>query len=197
MDMEVSPSGWLRWPGGLIKCAVGRNGFLYEKKEGDGCTPVGTFPLRRVFYRPDRLSRPVTQLPCDALTRNDGWCDDPADPRYNRFVRLPYRASAETLWRDDGVYDLIVVLGYNDAPVMPGKGSAIFLHIARDGYAPTEGCIAVSREDLLFMLPECTTDSLITMKPVGSSGGGGRSPKMDLPLSPGMLPDRGAGYGGF
>lgn len=95
---------------------------------------------------------PVTKLPVRALAPYDGWCDAPGDSRYNRLVRLPYPASAEQLWRGDHLYDLIVVVGYNDAPVVPGKGSAIFLHVARANYAPTAGCVAFARGHLLRIL---------------------------------------------
>jgi L,D-peptidoglycan transpeptidase YkuD (ErfK/YbiS/YcfS/YnhG family) len=108
--------------------------------------------LREVFYRADRIARPVTALPVRPLAAHYGWCDAPADARYNRLVRLPYGASTERLWRADRVYDLIVVVGYNDAPVVPGKGSAIFLHVARANYAPTAGCVAFARSHLLAIL---------------------------------------------
>ncbi len=137
-----------------VRCALGPGGVVAaeDKREGDGKSPIGVWPLRRVLYRPDRGGRPVTRLPIQALAPDDGWCDDPADRNYNRPVDLPYPASAERLWRDDHVYDLIVVLGHNDAPVVPGAGSAIFLHLARDGYAPTQGCIALARDDLDALL---------------------------------------------
>lgn len=147
-------TGRLRWPGGEARCALGRSGVVPAavKREGDGATPLGAWPMRRLFWRPDRLDRPATALPVEALIPEVGWCDDPADPLYNRPVILPYQASHERLWREDAVYDLIVELGYNDDPVVPGRGSAIFLHLARPDYAPTEGCIACAREDLLALL---------------------------------------------
>jgi L,D-peptidoglycan transpeptidase YkuD (ErfK/YbiS/YcfS/YnhG family) len=125
-----------------------------EKQEGDGATPAGDFVMRQVLYRPDRLAEPATRLPVQALEPDDGWCDAPDDPAYNRPVLLPYRASAETLWREDGIYDLIVVLGHNDDPVVPGRGSAIFLHLAREDFGPTAGCVALSCDDLLKILAE-------------------------------------------
>ena len=110
--------------------------------------------MREVWFRADRLPAPATGLPRHALDRKDGWCDDPADPAYNRHVRLPYPASCEELWRADGLYDVIVPLGYNDAPVVPGLGSAIFLHVARHDFAPTAGCVALAPADLLVVLRE-------------------------------------------
>lgn len=116
------------------------------------------------WYRPDRLaSPPLTALPVRALTPADGWCDDPADPAYNRPITLPYPASHEQLWRDDGVYDVIVVLGHNDDPPVPGSGSAIFMHVARSGYVGTEGCIALALPDLLAVLADCGPSSTISV----------------------------------
>jgi L,D-peptidoglycan transpeptidase YkuD (ErfK/YbiS/YcfS/YnhG family) len=129
--------------------------MVVAKREGDGATPVGCWPLRCVFYRPDRLACPSTRLATAALAENAGWCDDPADAAYNRPVTLPYRGRHERLWREDDLYDVIVPLGYNDAPVSPGRGSAIFLHVAAAGFAPTEGCIALALPDLLAVLAHC------------------------------------------
>lgn len=149
MDIDVFPDsvgrGTLRWRGKDYPCTLGRSGISRNKREGDGATPIGAFALRTVLYRPDRLPRPVTRLPCTALDPSDGWCDAPNDAAYNRAVKHPYGASAERLWRDDGLYDMIVVLGYNDDPVVPGAGSAIFFHISRPDGGPTEGCIAVTK----------------------------------------------------
>ena len=135
------------------RCALGRTGCRVLKREGDGATPSGEWPVREVFFRPERLRRPKTQLPLRAIARSDGWCDAPRDRNYNRRVVHPYPASAEHLWRTDGLYDIVVVLGYNDAPRIDGRGSAIFLHCAWDDYAPTRGCIAVRRADLFRLLP--------------------------------------------
>lgn len=147
-------SGFLVWPGGRARCALGRGGVApaADKREGDGASPLGVWPMRQVFWRADRLARPETALPADALIPEAGWCDDPASPFYNLPVLLPFAASHEKLWREDEVYDLIVVLGYNDDPIVAGRGSAIFLHIARPDFSPTEGCVACAREDLLALL---------------------------------------------
>jgi L,D-peptidoglycan transpeptidase YkuD (ErfK/YbiS/YcfS/YnhG family) len=155
MELEVYANGRAEWNDKPLRCALGRNGVREDKREGDGATPEGLFPMRRVLYRPDRISPPETMLPCEALTPKDGWCDDPDDDNYNCQVALPYSAHCESLWRDDGIYDLLVVLGYNDAPVGRGRGSAIFLHLARPGFAPTEGCIALTKSDLLAVLASC------------------------------------------
>lgn len=155
MEITVFADGRLTWPGGSIRCTLGRGGVLADKREGDGGTPVGAYPLRRVLWREDRLPRPETALPAAPLARTDGWCDDPADPAYNRPVTLPYPASHEELWREDGVYDVIVVLGHNDDPVVPGLGSAVFLHVARPDWEPTAGCVALPLPDLLRLLKDC------------------------------------------
>lgn len=147
--------------GKRYRCALGRAGILTDKKEGDGGTPRGTFPLREVFFRADRLEKPATGLPIRATANNDGWADDSALPDYNTRVTLPYQGSHESLWREDHVYDVIVVVGYNDAPPVPGKGSAIFIHLAREGYTPTAGCIAFSQADLLEILGQLQDGSMI------------------------------------
>ena len=152
LDIVVSSARVARGGRLAFRCALGRTGIRVDKREGDGATPAGVFPLREVLYRADRVARPATALPVRPLEPHDGWCDAPTDARYNRLVRLPYGASAEQLWRADRLYDLIVVVGYNDAPVVPGKGSAIFLHVARANYAPTAGCVAFARGHLLRIL---------------------------------------------
>jgi L,D-peptidoglycan transpeptidase YkuD (ErfK/YbiS/YcfS/YnhG family) len=154
MDLIVSASGEAHWGEQVWRCAVGPAGVSANKREGDGATPVGRFPLRRLLYRPDRLERPTTALPTAPLSPRDGWCDDPADALYNRLVRLPYPARHERLWREDRLYDLLVVVGHNDDPVVPGAGSAVFLHVAKPDFAPTGGCVALSAGDLLAFLAD-------------------------------------------
>jgi L,D-peptidoglycan transpeptidase YkuD (ErfK/YbiS/YcfS/YnhG family) len=136
-----------------IPCALGRGGVVSAKREGDGGTPAGRFALAAVLYRPDRGPRPLSGLPVIALGKNSGWCDDPADRAYNCAVELPYPASAEHLWRDDHLYDVIVVIDYNMHPVRPGAGSAIFLHIAAPDFSPTAGCVAIPLAALRRLLP--------------------------------------------
>ena len=117
-----------------------------------------------MFYRPDKGPPPETGLPVIGLKPEDGWSDDPSEPSYNRLVPLPCRGSHERLWREDGLYDLIVELGYNDDPVVAGAGSAIFLHVARAGYAPTEGCIALAQEELRAVLKLLGGGSVIEIR---------------------------------
>jgi L,D-peptidoglycan transpeptidase YkuD (ErfK/YbiS/YcfS/YnhG family) len=163
MDLIVGADGWARFGGRRCRAALGPAGLSLAKREGDGATPIGGFTCRMLYFRPDRLAVPFTGLSKTALTPQDGWCDAPGDANYNRLVRLPYPASAEPLWRADEVYDLIVPLGYNDAPAIPGLGSAIFLHLARPGYPPTHGCVALALEDLLGFLALADSGSRVVI----------------------------------
>lgn len=146
------------------RCAIGRAGVTSHKREGDGCTPRGTFRLLAALYRPDRLPRPATSLPLSAIDPNAGWCDDPADRNYNRAVRLPYAARHENLWREDHLYDVVVVLDYNIDPVTPGAGSAIFLHLGHEDFAPTSGCIVVSLATMHRLLPRLSRETVIEVR---------------------------------
>jgi L,D-peptidoglycan transpeptidase YkuD (ErfK/YbiS/YcfS/YnhG family) len=146
-----------------LPCALGRSGRRALKREGDGATPIGSFAIREAFYRADRLARPPTALPLRPIGLSDGWCDDPLDRNYNRRVRHPYPTSAERLWRSDHLYDLVVVLGYNDRPRVAGRGSAIFMHVAGPGFAPTAGCIALCLPDLQRLLEEVPRGAVVTI----------------------------------
>ena len=148
---------------GIRPAALGRGGVRALKREGDGGTPLGRFPVRQVLYRADRIRRPRTQLPLRAIRDHDGWCDDPTSRNYNRLVVLPTRRSAEGLKRADHLYDLVLVLGYNDRPRVRGKGSAIFVHLARPCFPPTDGCIALSRYDLTMLLAQLRHGSSIVV----------------------------------
>lgn len=165
MDILVESQGWLQGPTGRLRCALGRGGVRADKREGDGATPVGCFPLREALYRADRIAAPATALPLRSIAATDGWCDDPADPAYNRPVTLPHPARHERLWREDGLYDLVVVLGYNDDPPRPGAGSAIFLHAARPGLLPTEGCVALPLSDLVALVARCAPGDRLCVRP--------------------------------
>lgn len=135
-----------------LPCALGRGGTRVLKREGDGATPWGRFGLKTVYFNSLAVRRPVTALAVQPIGVDDGWCDASSDRNYNRPVRHPYPASAERLWRGDGLYDLVVVLDYNIRPRARHRGSAIFMHVARPGFEPTEGCIALRRRDLLKVL---------------------------------------------
>lgn len=161
MDLLVTPDGCAQWGEARLRCAIGAGGVRTDKREGDMATPSGAFPLRCVLFRGDRVTLPGLAVPVLPLGKIDGWCDSPGDPAYNRMVRLPYPASAERLWRDDQVYDVIGVLGHNDAPPLPGRGSAIFLHVATADFAPTAGCVALPINDLITVLREADVTTCV------------------------------------
>ena len=164
MQVVVEPSGILRWAGKSVPCAIGRSGVSTAKREGDGATPTGTFPLREVFYRPDRVAGLISHLPMRHITPADGWCDAPDDPAYNRHVRLPYPSSAEALWREDQLYDIVVVVGYNDDPPRSGLGSAIFVHLMHPDGEPTEGCVALASSELTALVRQLGPGSTLTIR---------------------------------
>jgi L,D-peptidoglycan transpeptidase YkuD (ErfK/YbiS/YcfS/YnhG family) len=151
----------MTFAGWTSPCAIGRSGMKVLKREGDGATPLGRYGLRRVFHRAERERRPAGRLPSRALRPDDGWCDDPQDGRYNCLVRLPFHSGHERMWRDDSLYDLVVVLSHNERPRVRGLGSAVFLHVARPGLSPTEGCVAVQKPTLRRLLALCGPDSTI------------------------------------
>jgi L,D-peptidoglycan transpeptidase YkuD (ErfK/YbiS/YcfS/YnhG family) len=149
-----------------IPCSIGRGGLLAaaDKREGDGASPIGNWPIRALLLRPDRVALPDgMKLPWRWIRPDDGWSDDVRDPAYNRPVRHPHGFSAEKLWRDDELYDVIVILGHNDAPPVAGAGSAIFFHCWRDG-AATEGCVAIAKAEMLALLPALAPDDTIEIR---------------------------------
>lgn len=144
--------GWIVAGPIRLSCALGRAGPVRTKREGDGGTPVAAMRVLGIHYRPDRTPRPRSGVPVRPISPADGWCDDPRSPSYNRPVRLPFAASHERMWRDDALYDIVVDLDWNCGPVRRGRGSAIFLHSAREGFLPTEGCVAVPRGAILRLV---------------------------------------------
>jgi L,D-peptidoglycan transpeptidase YkuD (ErfK/YbiS/YcfS/YnhG family) len=132
--------------------ALGRSGILANKFEGDGGTPRGRFRLKQLWWRKDRLRKPKTALPARAIRPEDAWIEDPDDRRYNRPVRRLDGEPGDRLTRDDGLYDLIIEIDHNERPRVARRGSAVFIHIARDGFKPTAGCVALRRGDLLRLL---------------------------------------------
>jgi len=153
----------------ILPCRIGRGGFIDGLKgaEGDEKSPLGLYHLRWGFYRADRLPRPPSNLaqPLNwrAIDKKDGWCDAENDPAYNRFIRLPYALSYETLWREDGAYDLLLVMSHNDSPPVSGRGSAVFIHIAQPDDRNTLGCIAFAPEDMIRLLPHLQQDMAISL----------------------------------
>ena len=151
----------------VIKCTLGRNGIKKNKIEGDGATPAGIFQLREIFYRQDKITLPSSNLKTSIIEKNYGWCDEPGDANYNSKVILPYHCSTENLWRKDDRYDIVIVLGYNDEPVVSGMGSAIFIHITDSYNRPTEGCIAVKKVDLINIINKCDKNTLCNISYMG------------------------------
>ena len=146
-------------------CCIGSNGLTVDKIEGDNCTPIGTWPLRRVFYRADKQDTPLTQLPLTKITKQMGWCDDPKDQdNYNKLVALPHPYSHEKLWRNDDLYDIVVELGYNDRPPIAGRGSAIFMHVMDKDGIPTAGCISLRKDHLLNLISLVELNEVLKIK---------------------------------
>lgn len=166
MNFTATADGFLDLGGRKVRCALGRSGVkpAADKREGDGASPAGVWPIRRVLYRPDRGPPPATAFDLQPISRHDGWCDDPKDPAYNRPVYLPYPASAEHMWLESGVYDIVVILGHNDDPVVPGMGSAIFLHLSTPDYSPTQGCVAIPRADLEELLSKARPGDAVEIR---------------------------------
>jgi L,D-peptidoglycan transpeptidase YkuD (ErfK/YbiS/YcfS/YnhG family) len=152
VDSADSALAWASLGAKRWRCVVGAGGVREDKVEGDAATPAGQYPLRHIYFRNDRLVLPKVRLPARPVGERDGWCDDPHSPTYNRLVHIPNEWSHEKMWREDGLYDLLVVVGYNDDPPEGEWGSAIFLHIAREDMSPTEGCVAFARDDLLELV---------------------------------------------
>lgn len=144
--------GWLIAEGRTIAVALGRGGIRANKREGDGGTPKGIFRPIRLWWRPDRHPRPRTFLPVRAITPTDAWCEDPADRRYNRLIRLTQSATGDRLTREDHLYDFIIEIDHNTRPRIAGRGSAVFLHLARDNFGPTAGCVAMTQPAMLRLL---------------------------------------------
>ncbi len=147
-----------------MQVALGRGGILANKFEGDGATPRGRFRLLRLWWRADRSPRPRTQLPVRPIRPDDGWCEDPNDRLYNRPSRLVEGAPGDRLRRDDHLYDFIVEIGHNTRPRIRNRGSAVFIHVARPGYAPTAGCVAMKAADLVRLLPDLSRNGSIIVR---------------------------------
>lgn len=155
--------GFLVAGGAVFPCALGRSGIGTLKREGDGRTPRAALPLRRVLYRADRIVRPRSLLPRRIIAPRDAWCDDVSDRRYNRLIDRPPGEAEERLTREDHLYDVIVELGWNDAPIVRGRGSAIFWHLVRQGFTPTAGCVAVERQVFTKVLPRLARRCVMTI----------------------------------
>ena len=134
-----------------FKCSIGKKGLKSKKKERDNCTPIGVFKIGKVYYRPDRIKKPDTVLKTKKITKNMGWCDDSYDKNYNKEIILNRKNKGEKFFRKDSTYDILIVIEYNTKKIQPFKGSAIFIHLTKN-YKPTQGCIALKKNDLLILL---------------------------------------------
>ena len=143
------------------KCAVGKRGISIKKKEGDFITPKGTFKIREIFYRKDRVQNLITRLKKTVIRKNMGWCDDPKSKKYNKLIYFPFKHSAEKLYRSENIYDIILVLNFNMNPVKKNKGSAIFIHIAKKGFQPTQGCIALNKSEMIKLVKSIKKNTVV------------------------------------
>ena len=144
-----------------IKCTIGKNGITKNKREGDLKTPIGIFKLKKIFYRRDRIKFFKSPLKKRYIKKNIGWCDDPNSKYYNKEIKFPFNGSAEKLWRKDNIYDLLIVIDYNFNPTIKKRGSAIFLHICKNNYTPTKGCIAIKKKDMMNLIVNIKNNSKI------------------------------------
>ncbi len=146
-----------------VKCAIGKRGIGIKKREGDKITPKGKFKIKLIFYRKDRVKNLKTYIKKKAITKSMGWCNDPKSKNYNKLIMFPSRYNAEKLYRKNNIYDIIVVLDFNSNPVRKGKGSAIFLHISKRNYRSTEGCVAINKKDMKYVLKFIKKNTIIVI----------------------------------
>ena len=157
----VKNSGFLRYKNLKFRCAIGKAGIKRKEKEGDNITPKGIFKITKIYYRSDKIKNIVTTIKKKKIKKNMGWCDDSSSIYYNKQIKLPSKFSHEKLYRRDSLYDLFLVLNYNTNPIVKNKGSAIFLHIAKDSYKKTKGCIALKKEDLIQLISKIKKNTKI------------------------------------
>ena len=144
-----------------IKCAVGKRGIGKKKKEGDFITPIGVFKIRFLLYRKDRVKKINTTLKKYIITKNMGWCDDPKSNKYNKLITTPFNYRYEKLFKKNNTYDIILVLNYNMSPIKKNKGSAIFIHVAKNNYKSTSGCVAIKKNQLIKILKIIKKNSMV------------------------------------
>ena len=153
----------LKYKNFLYKCAIGKNGITNSKIEGDKCTPSGIYSIDKIYYREDRLSLPKLDFQTIPINKNFGWCDDIHSSYYNKFIKFPFSHSAEILYREDNIYNIICIINYNTNPVIKKRGSAIFLHIANTDYSGTAGCLALKQDDLIELLQNMDINTKINV----------------------------------
>ena len=156
--------GWLTSDGWTVPVALGRGGIIANKREGDGGTPKGIFRPRQLWWRADRHPRPRTLLPARAIRPDDGWCEDPLDRHYNQPIRLEGDRGGDRLQRDDHLYDFIVEIDHNTSPRIAGRGSAVFLHLARKDFSPTAGCVSMTKSAMLRLLERLDPQTRIVIE---------------------------------
>jgi L,D-peptidoglycan transpeptidase YkuD (ErfK/YbiS/YcfS/YnhG family) len=157
----INKSGYLKYKDIKFKCALGKSGIRKKRTEGDNITPKGTFKIIKIYYRKDKITKINSAFKLIEIKKNMGWCDDPESKKYNQLIKLPSKYRHEKLFRNDRIYDLIIVLNYNMSPVIKNKGSAIFIHIAKNNYNKTKGCIALKKKDLIEIVSKIKRDTKI------------------------------------
>ena len=157
----VKKTGRLQYKNLNFRCALGKAGIKRKMKEGDNITPKGTFKITKIYYRPDKIKNIKTSVRKIKIKKNMGWCDDPNSIHYNKQIKLPSKFSHEKLYRKDNLYDLFLVLNYNTNPVIKNKGSAIFLHITKNSYKKTKGCIALKKKHLIELVSKIKKNTKI------------------------------------
>ena len=160
----VVKNGFLTNENLKFKCSIGYNGLSSNKHEGDGCTPIGHFKIIKILYRPDKINDCEFLLDSEVINKLDGWCDDINSNLYNQKIKFPFELSAEHLYRNDDLYDVVCIIDYNLNPIIQGKGSAIFLHVASNDYSPTQGCVAIKKNELLQIAMKLDKGSTITIE---------------------------------
>ena len=148
----INKSGYLKYKDFKFKCALGKAGVGKKKIEGDNITPKGTFEIVKIYYRSDRIKKIYSKIKLFKINKKMGWCNDPISKKYNQLIKLPSKYTHEKLYRQDNVYDLVVVLNYNRTPIIKNKGSAIFIHVAKKNYKKTEGCVALKKKHLVKLI---------------------------------------------
>ena len=162
MNIKINKNHFL-YKGYKLRCSIGKSGIKKVKKEGDLATPKGTFGFGLLYYRKDRIKLHKCKIKKKIIKKNMGWCNDSKSIKYNKEINLPYKYSSEKLYKKENVYDLFLIIKYNTNPVIKKKGSAIFLHIAKKNYKPTQGCVAISKKDFLKILPSLNNKTTITI----------------------------------
>jgi len=160
----INKSGHLKYKDLRFKCALGKAGINIKKKEGDNITPIGTYKISKVYYRRDRIKKLFSKFKLIEIKKNMAWCDDSKSKNYNKLIKLPSKFSHEKLFRKDEIYDLIIPLNYNTKNIKKNKGSAIFIHVANKKFTPTQGCVALKKKDLIYLIKNIKNSTIKILK---------------------------------